>query len=539
MPAITRREWLWAWVVAVLVVALTCVPYLVGWAITPPGYRFTGLLINPIDGHSYLAKIMQGAAGAWLFRLPFTAEAHEPVLVYTFYLALGHLVPGGSPTTIVWLYHLTRVIMGVVLLLVVYWVSAFIFAEWRQRRLAFLLVCFSSGMGWLLGSGPDLTVPEAITFPSLLVNAHFGTTQLLILLLLFAIISRSQLREKGGVFDTPPAALINITTQQRAAGRECWRWIALTVGSAVLTMMQPFAIPIVGAVGGIWLFLQWRRDQVFPRMNLGRFAVTMVSALPLLLYFFWIGFNHPAVAQWREQNFTPSPPVWGWLVAYGVLWPLAAAGAWRAAHRRSQGDSFLLAWIAGQLLLLLIPIPLQRRLCTGMHIPLCYLAALGLSDVLMPRLRRYRRWLVPAVMVLVVPTNLLIMLAGVSAVGTKNPYVLMNEAQWEAMTWLRENVDSDMVVLADEELGTLVPAWGGGARVVYGHPFETLAAGAKRAAVNDFFSGQMTADQQAEFLDAYDVQVVVDQSGSIPALPDHFKLAWRQEIVSIFWVDGQ
>ena len=93
-------EWRWALGASALVVALASVPYLVCWAIVPAGSHYTGLLINPIDGHSYLAKMGQGAAGSWLVRLPYTAETHEPALVYTYLLALGHLVPSGSPTSL-------------------------------------------------------------------------------------------------------------------------------------------------------------------------------------------------------------------------------------------------------------------------------------------------------------------------------------------------------------------------------------------------------------------------------------------------------
>jgi len=85
-------------------------------------------------------------------------------------------------------------------------------------------------------------------------------------------------------------------------------------------------------------------------------------------------------------------------------------------------------------------------------------------------------------------------------------------------------------------LGTIVPAWGGGARVVYGHPFETLDAEEKRAAVNRFCSGRMSADEGADLIGRYQVRVVVLQAGRCDpsSLPPGFGLAWESDTVSIY-----
>ena len=70
------------------------------------------------------------------------------------------------------------------------------------------------------------------------------------------------------------------------------------------------------------------------------------------------------------------------------------------------------------------------------------------------------------------PKNLVVMLAGVGAVASGNPFLVISHAQWEALNWLQDNASPDTVVLTDVEFGTLVPSWGGGARVVYGHPLR-------------------------------------------------------------------
>lgn len=65
-------------------------PY--AWALAAGGdtHVFGGFLLNPIDGNSYLAKMMQGWSGAVTFTLPYTAEPGEGVILFVFYLFLGH-----------------------------------------------------------------------------------------------------------------------------------------------------------------------------------------------------------------------------------------------------------------------------------------------------------------------------------------------------------------------------------------------------------------------------------------------------------------
>jgi hypothetical protein len=506
-PRVRGTEWRWALAVSALIVTLASIPYLIAWASVPPGNHYTGLLINPVDGHSYLAKMGQGAAGSWMLRLPFTAQPHKPAFLFTYHLALGHLAPPSSPVALVWIYHLARVFFGLLLLLTVYGVSSYLTSDSGLRRLMLLLVGLASGLGWILGQGPDLTVPESVTFASLLVNAHFGLTSLLMLLSVFGL--------------------------TLAAGRR-W-WPVIVVGSVLLTMVQPFASVVVGFVGLIWLLMQSRQAQTLQRPLLARLAAFSLAALPLVGYMLWLMRTNPSYRQWMDQNVTPSPPMWQWLVGYGILLPLAAAGAWHAVKRGSAADRLLLSWIGGQVVLMLVPIGLQRRLSTGLHVPLCFLAAVGIWESVLPSIRKgMRRWVVAGLLLLLFPSNLLLMLAGVGAVAAGSPYLVLTDSQWQALAWLRENASSDAVVLTDTEFGTLVPGWGGGARVIYGHPFETLDAVSLEAAIDGFFAGDTPLIRRTEFLELWSPDLVVVQTDryQVPPLPG-YRLAWQSESVVI------
>src|SRR5688572_24807134 len=185
-PQITPAEWRWAigWSVAILL--LSCLPYFIAAQAAPEGWRFAGILVNPLDGHSYLAKMEQGEAGSWLFHLSYTPEPHEGVFVYTFYLALGHLAALIGLGKI-WVYHLVRLLAGFVLLLTAFHFMARVLPDPQQRRLGFILMLTSAGLGWLgviFGAFPiDLWVPEAFIPYSLYTNPHFPLVTMLMLII--------------------------------------------------------------------------------------------------------------------------------------------------------------------------------------------------------------------------------------------------------------------------------------------------------------------------------------------------------------------
>ena len=133
----------------VLVIA-SSLPYFIAWVVAPEGAHFTGLIFNPQDGNSYIAKMRQGFVGFWSFRLAHTSEPHAGALVYLFYLLLGHVVRWtGLPLIVV--YHVARAAGGAVMLLALYGLASWLSDDVGERRVMFLLAALGSGLGWLVG----------------------------------------------------------------------------------------------------------------------------------------------------------------------------------------------------------------------------------------------------------------------------------------------------------------------------------------------------------------------------------------------------
>jgi len=182
---IPGKEIHWVLLWSTLIVGLTCLPYLYAYLVAPDDMQFTGLLSNPMDGNSYLAKMRQGAQGSWLFHLPYTSEDHDGAFIFTYYLFLGRFSALlGLPLILT--YHLARVVNSLILLFVAYCFLSLINLDQKSRRATFLLIGFSSGLGWLAVPfdvfAPDLWVPEAITFYSIFANPHFPLAVALMLL---------------------------------------------------------------------------------------------------------------------------------------------------------------------------------------------------------------------------------------------------------------------------------------------------------------------------------------------------------------------
>ena len=84
-------------------------------------------------------------------------------------------------------FHLARVLNGLILLAVVYVFIRQLTEIERERRFILTLVAISAGLGWLAASAgiqsSDLTISESNTFYTLMDNPHFPLSQTLLLLL--------------------------------------------------------------------------------------------------------------------------------------------------------------------------------------------------------------------------------------------------------------------------------------------------------------------------------------------------------------------
>ncbi len=475
---IDNTEWRWVFISSALLLILIALPFVWAYGVGAPNARFMGVLVNPQDGASYQAKMYQGWSGSWMVHLPYTPEQHRGVLLFTFYLAMGQLARLLNLSPIL-IFHVMRLIGGLVMFLAFYRFAADWTDDVQQRRVTWALGVLGAGFGWialLFGYvSPDLLIlPEAFPLQAAYANPHFPWAIAIALTMVHVLVKKC----------------LTETDQPPVLNSEAF---VLATGALFLVSVSPFVLVPIG-VGYIALLIAlWRRYRQFPLRSLSWGSIVLIFGLPLAAYNAWaVSSANPIFQAWMRQNVTSSPPVWDYLIAFGPLLAMAIAGVWGSRNNLQDGDVFLLAWIVSTVLLLYAPLGLQRRFSMGLIAPLAIYAGRGLWRVLIPRFApRYDLLGVVLAFALFIPTTIMALVTPmIGALSFKESSLgyFLTRSEIEALDWLEANGGQrHALVLASPEVSLFVPMHG--LRVVYGHPYETLNATARRQAVADFYTG--------------------------------------------------
>lgn len=485
---IETHEWRWVYITGALLLIILSLPFVWAYAAAVPDRIFMGILVNPIDGVSYQAKMFQGYSGSWLFHLSYTPDPHQGIFVYTFYLALGHLARLLSLEPIL-VFHAARLVGGMFMCAMLYRFSA----DWTdsidQRRISWALMVVGAGFGWLAlafdHQSPDiLLLPEAFPLQAMYANAHFPWA-------LGIAVGIAHLLVTAALVEPRPEPESNIQS------------LMIALGALALVSIAPYLLIPLGLGYGAMLIWLWRKEGRYPRREVAWGALVIIFGAPLALYNLWaVSGMNPVFQQWMQQNVTPSPPLWDYLIAFGPLLILAAVGVWGSRENLEAGDIFLLGWLITNFLLLYLPIALQRRFSMGLIVPLAVFAARGLWRVIALSLpNRLRFGVVLLSFLTFVPTTILVIvlpLFGTVAREQGVTYFIERE-EGEALEWLRNHTRPDDVILASPQMGLFIPTVG--PRVVYGHPFETVRAQARRDAVVAYYAGEECSIVEREGVD--------------------------------------
>ena len=503
---VTVKEWRWVliWIGVALIV--TSVPYLVGWLRSTPDQIFGGFAFAIEDGYSYLAKMKQGADGLWLFQLPYTSEAHTPTIFYLFHLLLGKFsaLTGLSAPLV---YHLARLIFDAILLAVIYRFIA-LFTAWRPvRRIAFLLVIFSGGLGWLLillgqvnwlDSAPiDLISPEAYTFLILYGFPHLALARAMMLLGLIVLWKEPKARIQNAVL----------------AGL-CWLGMGLLV---------PFYVAVAGAIVLVGLVAMALAARKIDRRAVGRAAIAGLIAAPPLVYTFVIVVTDPIWKVWADQLVILSPHPLHYVLGYALVGLLAIIGIVKTWKRRVI-DPKLIGWLIAVPLLIYLPFNSQRRLIESWQIPLMFGAAIGLVYVVLPawsrsrlvrRLTQHRRysvhglrsWLLAGILLVSATTYALMLVEQTARIIARVELGFRDGAELAALRWLDERVTYDDVILSSYNTGNFLPVVVG-AKAFLGHGPETAYSDEKRELVRQFYDVETTDEWRRAFLSKWPIAYV-------------------------------
>lgn len=493
---VSAAEWRWVAGFAAIVMLITTLPYLIGVLAAGDTWRFGGFVFGTDDGCSYLAKMRLGARGDWLFTLRYTHEPHAGALLFLPYVLLGKLAAffadPASPrlfTALVIVFHAARIVFGAALIAVCYRFVAVFLPGQATRRFALVVIALGGGLGWLLllsgqglfGSLPvDWFVPEGYSFLILFGLPHLALARASLL---------------GGLL------LLFRAVEQPVSGRASLRQTILAGLLWLVTgLCVPFYVAVLYVILGCWgvaLWLRGRRCGAY----IWRAGTAALIPLPLLAYTGVVFLTNDALGRWSAQNDLPSPHPLHYVLGYGVLALPAVIGArwaWRGAARpQHEAAALLVAWVIAVPVLIYLPIGVQRRLAEGVIVPLSILAAIGLR-LRFPTRRLWSRART-AVLLLVLPTTALLVLGGAAGALTPSRPIFQATADLAALDRLNAIAPRDAVVLCLKQTGNYLPARTDLIAYV-GHGPETLHSEQKEQRAEQFYAGQLSAEERRALL---------------------------------------
>ena len=509
--------------IAFFAVLATCLPYGLGFAITPASTHFAGYPYNIDDHYVYLSWIKQASDGQFFIKNLFTTDSQKVLLFNLLFLAIG-FTARILHISLLAANEIFRLLGAIALLTLTYHFFKLCLPRDRLARIAaFAFVCLGSGFGWVRWSqwhdvnrpgGPiDAFQPEAYTFTSIYLFVLFSVGSCLILGTLYSMLRCAQTgRTRYAVYAGICALLVgNIHSYD--IFHICAAWGLFMIAFTIVHRGR--------GAGRLWL----------------QSLLALGMSMPSVLYTFYV-YKHNSVFNARAHSDTRSLPIWNYALGYGIEFLLAAAALvalalWLAKARPARAESaqevpddasppgwrdrttalFVACWAVAGLAVIYIPFMFQRKALMGEHLPLCLLAGWGAS-VLLRNMRPAMRIAAAALLVAAsAPSNALFLLRDMNHLQLnksetfERPY--LTQGQWDAFQYIGGNTPKDAAILADPFLALYIPALTGHP-VWSGHWSETPDFPAKvsefgkfaRIPNTDMSRGYLTPDPspQKEFL---------------------------------------
>lgn len=486
---------------------VTSIPYILGYAFQNPGWIFTGFVFGVEDGNSYIAKMLTGAAGEWLFRTPYTIYPQNGVLSFPFYIWLGKLgsAPGLHEQLVV-LYHLFRIFAGVLAIIATYDFIALFVNSYRNRQLATALATLGGGLGWTLlilsdgsfrGSYPlEFYSPETFGFLSIYGLPHLALARAT---LLWGLATYLQSPEHDDAHSCRAGMAVGIL------------WLITSLAQPLTGLIMGFVIVLhwcSSYLQSVWLRL--RKQSLANDYAIQYLKTALIAAcfaLPYLLYNAYAFSTDPFLRSWTNQNIILSPYPAHYILAYGWMLPFAIPGI-AAILRKYPWQGWLpVGWFFSFPLLAYLPVNLQRRLVEGVWTVLVVLAVVGLEWATEKRTKPIPRLYIWIYFAPVFVSTVILLTGGIRSTLSPQEPLYRPRAEISAFHYLSSLVEEKDVVLASYKTGNPLPAWAH-TRVIIGHGPESVGLKTLSAQISEFYSQSTTDHIRQEYIDDHGVDYI-------------------------------
>lgn len=499
----TKSDYKWSIRFAIIVMLITIIPYVIGYYRQGDQWVFTGFLYAVEEGNSYIANMLTGATGNWLFRTPYTIYPQTGILAYFPYIVLGKLAsPSALHEQLVAIFHIYRFIAGCLLIVATYFFMSHFFVDKYYRKMSTALIILGGGLGWLLmlftrdnlwSSVPlEFYSPERFGFLEIFSLPHLAAARAFMLIGFSLFLSQNSWRKP--VYSGISFFLSSL-------------FQPLTALSALIIII---VYEILRFLLIIWRCQSYNRNEIFKeiRNRLPDIILMGVISSPILIYTGLISIINPFMIGWNNQSVVLSPPPIQYVWAYLLVLPLAIIGI--AATRKNQSPDWLLpiSWVIVFIVLSYFPHNNQRRVPEGVWVGWIILAVEGLR-YLNSRKSKFSK-IGKFSLYLVYFSTLVLFVGSFLSVWNLVEPQYQTKVEINAFNYFWEERINGLgrpTVLASYQTSNILPVW---APVKVAIGLSPLSIGIEQLnpRIQNFFSGKMDFNQQRDFLRELNVSYI-------------------------------
>ena len=333
------------------IMALSLTPWYVLKVNTPAGHAFNPVHNSQSDYPYYTSIIRQGIEGGLLVQDRYAWEPHSGSIIHYFYLSLGwigrfwHI---NDPNIV---YHLSRVVLGLVWMGVIYLIICQFLNKFYQRIIGFFLAVYSSGfpkieiqngnpiITWFMTWWTELDPTQRSAFVP-----HFTAGHILmgicIILVLKIISQKSYTREQKE--DLKKKFFFNLSTVN-------YQLLTIFISGFLAGFVHPPSLIILLLIVPVWLLLLLISQKIHRSQ-----AVKLLIALGMGATSLIILKIQSSVFPWSSasafEGLSFYVPIWDYLLGLG---PIVVLGLWGIWLKRKDHKVWLLVlWIVISIIML-------------------------------------------------------------------------------------------------------------------------------------------------------------------------------------------
>lgn len=472
---------------SIIAIVITSIPYFLGFNQKNDFYEFSGFIIGVGDGNSYLAKMMLGASGEWLFTTPYTAYPQMKFFAFFPYILLGKFVAVPEQTLqLIGLFHLFRWAGIIFLILETYRFSSLFVRDKNTALLITFLLIFGGGLGWLAIIFPGLVdhrmplefySPETFGYLSVFSLPH------LLFARAFLYKSFRTLLSSGDKANNSKKPIIRSGFSLFMSG-----------------IFQPINLFIGMFVMGVYFLINSIKEKATSE-SLKKYFLWIVPASPLFFYNFFSFLFDPYLSTWQNQNRINSPPFVDYLLAYGLAAFILILVYKKGLNKLINHQLFMNTWILLLPVLVYFPINIQRRLAEGVW--LCFCVYLGVFVIAKKNI--ITKILLTSVFIL---SNLLFTLGSIQTIQYVDAPIYSPKSIIEVGNYLQNKVRIGDVVIAPFDESNLLPAYAP-VKVITGHGPESKNLDEITEKLDLFYQGDLSQLQTHNFFKPFNIKYIV------------------------------